>query len=71
MPVITAFAFQIVKPLAPDDTDNVTVADVTWPAAKAEPSRFQLNEIGPLAAAGAQFEIEKLSVTWVLPRFLT
>jgi hypothetical protein len=62
---------KVVMPLMLDDTSSVRVAVVTWLAANAVPSRFQVRVIGPLALAGFQFVFVRLSVTGAVPRFLT
>jgi hypothetical protein len=71
VPVITASTLKVVKPVALEDTESVTIADITWFTAKVAPSLFQVTLTGPLAAAGFQFTTDRLNVTGEAPTFLT
>ena len=66
-----ASTLKVVKPVALEDTESVTVADITWFTAKVAPSLFQVTLTGPLAAAGFQFITDRLNVTGEAPTFLT
>ncbi len=62
MPVITASTVKLVKPPAVEETESVSVADITWFTASVVFSLFQLTVIGPFAVVGFQFDTDKLNV---------
>ena len=60
----------VVIPDIDGETLNINVACFTSPTFKVVFSRFQLRVIGPLAFAGFQFKVVRLSVSGPVPVFL-
>ena len=67
---MTMLTLNVVIPDMPEEAEQVTEADNTWPTVIVVPWRFHVMVIGPLAAVGFQLEVPSERATDAVPSFL-